>query len=59
MAEGFKGTIDWVGYPVGQPGAAPPTAGFKGLLDFTGYSVGLPAAAAGTPPLRTMLGVGT
>ena len=51
---------DWVGYPVGVPGAVPATVGFRGFLDFMGYSVGMSAAAGGsdTTIFRMLLGVG-
>lgn len=59
MAGGLKGTVDWIGYPVGQPPLAPPAGGFKGLLDFAGYSVGKPSVGAAVTPLRTLMGIGT
>jgi hypothetical protein len=40
MAEGLQGTVDWVGYSVGEPPALPPAGGFVGFLDFVGFSVG-------------------
>jgi len=50
---------DWVGYPVGIPGAAPATVAFHGFLDFVGFSVGFTAGAppAHTPTM-TLVGVG-
>lgn len=41
MAEGLKGTVDFVGYGVGVP-VVLPAGGFVGLLDFAGYPVGAP-----------------
>ena len=58
MAGGQKGALDFVGYPVGQPGAAPALGGLRGFLDFIGYSVGEGGAPVGQKPRRTLLGVG-
>lgn len=46
MAEGFKGLLDFIGYPVGVVSVSP-SAGYFGLLDFTGIPVGIPS---GQPP---------
>jgi len=51
---GIRGTVDFVGYPVGKPGAGAATAGFLGLLDFVGYSVGKPSA--GGPATTALAG---
>ena len=42
---GIRGTVDFVGYPVGKPVALPALAGFIGLLDFVGYGAGKPSGA--------------
>lgn len=55
MAAGIKGTIDWVGYPVGLLAVPPATVGFRGLLDFVGYSVGLPGLPAATVGFKGLL----
>lgn len=48
MAQGFRGLLDFAGYPVGAPPVAAATAGFVGLLDFTGIPVG---NDSGAPPI--------
>lgn len=51
MAEGFKGLLDFAGYPVGV--GAPPVVngGFVGLLDFTGIPVGIGEFVPPEPPI--------
>lgn len=42
MAGGWRGLLDWVGYPVGR--SPPSGGGFRGFLDWTGVPVGRPPA---------------
>lgn len=57
MPTGIKGTIDWIGYPVGEPPPPAPSGGFRGLLDFVGFSVGSPSTPSG-PPIGSLLMMG-
>jgi hypothetical protein len=43
MADGFKGFLDWIGYPVGKVPSLPEAlAGFRGILDWIGFPVARP-----------------
>ena len=55
MAAGIKGTVDWVGYPVGAIALPAATVGLKGLLDFIGYPVGLPGLSPATVGFKGLL----
>ena len=37
---GFRGLVDFAGYPVGRLDVTPAASGFLGLVDFAGYPVG-------------------
>lgn len=56
MSEGFKGTIDWVGYSVGTTPQV--SVGFRGLLDFVGYPVGVPGIVTTGNIRRLLMRVG-
>ncbi len=56
MSQGFNGTVDWVGYPVGRTVSG--NQGYRGIVDFTGIPVGTPSAIPSGGLRRLLVGVG-
>lgn len=56
MPDGIVGTVDWVGYSVGEPSAS--ASGFIGVVDFTGIPSGVSEEEVSGPSLQMCILLG-